>query len=60
MQPGQIAVVWTMYETIQRSEAAMRRTHSAPRPSFAARFGGQLRRIAYRAQLGPVAGHAAA
>jgi hypothetical protein len=60
MQPGQLAVVWMMYDQIQRSEAASRRVQPASRPSFAHRFGGQLRRIAYRAQLGPVTGHAAA
>jgi hypothetical protein len=57
MQPGQIAVVWMMYDQIQRSEAASRRTHASPRPSFTQRFGGKFRRFAYRAQLGPVGGH---
>ena len=58
MQPSQIAVIWTMYEEQQRSEAASR---SAPRVASALRsrnaFGGQFRRFAYRAQLGPVSGH---
>ena len=44
----------------ERLEAATRHAHDvAPRPSIAQRFGGTLRRIAYRAQLGPVAGPAA-
>jgi hypothetical protein len=61
MQLGQIASVWMMYDQQQRLEAATRHAHDvAPRPSFAQRFGGQLRRIAYRAQLGPASGPAAA
>jgi hypothetical protein len=48
MQPGQMAIVWMMYDQIQRSEAASRRSHSL------------FRRFAYRAQLGPVGGPAAA
>ena len=60
MQPGQIAVVWMMYDQIQRSEAASRRAHASPRPSFKQRFGGKFRRFAYRTQLGPVGGHAPA
>ena len=60
MQLAQIASVWMMYDQQQRLEPAPRHASDvAPRPSFAQRFGGQLRRIAYRAQLGPVAGPAA-
>ena len=60
MQLGQIASVWMMYDQQQRLEAAIRPAYVSTRPSLAQRFGGQLRRIAYRAQLGPVAGPAAA
>ena len=57
MQPGQIAVIWMKYDEVQRTEAASLSALAAPRPSFKQRFGGQLRRFAYRAQLGPVGGH---
>ena len=57
MQPSQIAVIWMTYDELQRTETASRSAHAAPRPSFRQRFGGQLRRFAYRAQLGPVGGH---
>ena len=60
MQPGQMAVIWMMYDQIQRSGAASQRAHTSPRPSIRQRFGGRLRRFAYRAQLGPVGGHAPA
>ena len=60
MELGHVAVVWTMHDQLQRSEAASRRTHASPRPSIKERFGGPFRRIAYRAQLGPVGGQAAA
>jgi hypothetical protein len=60
MQPGQLAVVWMMYDQTQRSEAASRRSQSASRRSYTQRFSGSFRRFAYRAQLGPVGGHAAA
>jgi hypothetical protein len=60
MQLGQIASVWMMYDQQERLEAAIRPAHVATRPSLAQRFGGRLRRIAYRAQLGPVAGPSAA
>jgi hypothetical protein len=60
MQPGQMAVVWMMYDQIQRSEAAIKRADASPRPSFKQRFGGTFRRFAFRTQLGPVGGHAAA
>jgi hypothetical protein len=61
MQLGQIASVWMMYDQQQRLEAPTRVVGDvAPRPSLARRLGGQLRRIAYRGQLGPVAGPAAA
>ena len=60
MQLGQIASVSMMYDQ-QRLDPTTRHLHDvAPRPSFTKRFGGQIRRIAYRAQLGPVAGPAAA
>jgi hypothetical protein len=60
MQLGQIASVWMMYDHEERPETAARHANDvAPRPSFAQRFSGKLRRIAYRAQLGPVAGPAA-
>ena len=59
MQPGQMAVAWMMYEQIQRSEAMSKRAHASPRPSFKQRFGGQVRRFAFRTQLGPVGGQAA-
>jgi hypothetical protein len=60
MQPDQFAVVWMLYDQTQRSEAASRRVQPAARPSFANSFAGRLRRIAYRAQLGPVTGSSAA
>jgi hypothetical protein len=61
MQLGQIASVWMMYDQQQRLEAPTRHAHDAATgPSFAQRFGGHLRRIAYRGQLGPVAGPAGA
>ena len=60
MQPGQMAVVWMMYDQMQRSEAASRRTQATARPSFRQRLGGTFRRFAYRAQLGPVGSHAPA
>jgi hypothetical protein len=53
-------MVWMMYDQQERLEAAIRPAHVATRPSLAQRFAGQLRRIAYRAQLGPVAGPSAA
>ena len=56
MEPSQIAVIWTTYEELQRSEAASKRTTVSPRPSFRQRFGGQFRHFAYRTQLGPVSG----
>ena len=59
MQPGQMAVVWMMYDQIQRSEAKSQRAPASPRPSFKQRFGGTFRRFAFRTQLGPVGGHAA-
>ena len=60
MQLGQIASISMMYDQ-PRLDTGTRHLHDvAPRPSLAKRFGGQLRRIAYRAQLGPVAGPAAA
>ena len=60
MQLGQIAVVWMMHDQQQRLDSAKRYGHTVSRPSFVSRLGGKLRRIAYRAQLGPVAGRAAA
>ena len=60
MEPAQMAVIWMMSESSQRSDAASRHTAKATRPSRADRFVKHLRRIAYRAQLGPVSGHAAA
>ncbi len=60
MQPGQMAVAWMIYDQIQRSEAASRRTNASPRPSLRQRLGGKFRRFAYRTQLGPVVSHAAA
>jgi len=60
MEPRQMAVIWMMYDQSQRSGQAARRAHSSPRPSFTKRFSGQFRRFAYRAQLGPVGGHAPA
>jgi hypothetical protein len=59
MQPGQMAVVWMMYDQFQRSEAAMPTAHASPRPSFKQRLGRKFRRFAFRTQLGPVGGHAA-
>ena len=60
MEPVQMAVMWMAYDQLQRSDEVSRRDHSADRPSVARRFGIRLRRIAYRGQLGPVGGHAAA
>jgi hypothetical protein len=60
MEPAQMAVMWMAYNQLQRSEEPSRPDHSAQRPSIARRFGSRLRRIAYRAQLGPVGGHAPA
>ena len=59
MQPGQMAVVWMMYDQIQRSEAASKDAKASPRPSLKQRFGGTVRRFAFRTQLGPVGRHAA-
>ena len=60
MQPNEMAVVWMMDDQNQRSETAPWRPAASSRPSFRKRFGGTFRRFAYRAQLGPVAGHAPA
>ena len=60
MEPGQMAAIWMIDDQQQRSEMASRRAHRSPRPSFTQRFGGRFRRFAYRAQLGPVGGHAPA
>ena len=59
MQLGQIASVLMMDDQQERLDAATRHAHVATRPSLVRRFGGHLRRIAYRGQLGPVAGSAA-
>jgi hypothetical protein len=59
MQPGQMAVVWMMYDQIQRSDAASNDAKTSPRPSPKQRFLGAVRRFAFRTQLGPVGGHAA-
>ena len=58
LEPNQIAVIWTMYEE-QRSATVSRGAETSPRPSFAQRLRGQVRRFVYRAQLGPVIGHPA-
>jgi hypothetical protein len=59
MQLGQIASVLMMYDQQERLDDATRHAQLATRPSLVRRFGGQLRRIAYRGQLGPAAGTAA-
>ena len=58
MQPGQMAVIWMMYDQIQRKETASPSTDASPRPSLKQRIGGKVRRFAFRTQLGPVGGHA--
>ena len=60
MQPNEIAVIWMMYEEERRLEAASSHTHASTRPSFPRRFRGQIRRFAFRGQLGPAGGHAPA
>ncbi len=60
MDPTQMAVIWMMPDQSQRSGRAARGAHGSPRPSFTKRFSGRFRRFAYRAQLGPVGGHAPA
>ena len=60
MQPNEIAVIWMMYEEERRLEAAASDKHASPRPSFPRRFRGQLRRFAFRGQLGPAGGQAPA
>lgn len=60
MQPGQIAIIWMIRDQQERYDADPRRAHKVSRPSFAERFGGQVRRLAFRAQLGPVGSQAAA
>ena len=60
MQPSQIAVIWMMFEEISDRKRRPGAPQASPRPSFTQRFGGQVRRFVYRAQLGPVSGHAPA
>jgi len=55
-----MAIVLMMRDQELAAEAANSHRHSVDRESFASRLGSRLRRIAYRAQLGPVAGPAAA
>jgi hypothetical protein len=58
MDPAQAAVIWTL---VIMQDAQPRRSKPAkPRRSFAGRFEGELRRIVFRAQLGPVGGHSPA
>jgi hypothetical protein len=58
MEPAQMAVIWTL---VDLQETQPRRNKPVePRQSFAGRFGERIRRIAFRAQLGPVGGHAPA
>ena len=58
MQPGQMAVVWMMYDQSSTIRSGVPARHASPRPSFKQRFGGTVRRFAFRTQLGPVGGHA--
>ena len=59
MELGHIAIVWTMYDQIQRSDAASKDAKTSPRPSPKQRFMGTVRRFAFRTQLGPVGRQAA-
>jgi len=59
MQPGQMAIVWMMYDQNQRSDAAAKDAKTSPRPSPKQRFMGTVRRFAFRTQLGPVGRQAA-
>ena len=58
MDPAKAAIFWTL--VIMQDTQPGRSKPAQPRRSFAGRFGGQLRRIAFRAQLGPVGGHSPA
>ena len=58
MEAAQMAVVWTLVD-LQETQPR-RNKPEKPRRSFAGRFGGRIRSIALRAQLGPVGGHAPA
>jgi hypothetical protein len=59
MEPVQMAVLWTVYSTQEPQQQRRNKPLQPPRP-FAGRFGDQLRRIVFRAQLGPVGGHSPA
>jgi hypothetical protein len=56
MELGHVAIVWS----IARQQESAAPDASRPRRARAGRFVSQLRRIAYRAQLGPASGPAAA
>ena len=60
MGPAQMAIVLMMRDQELAAEAANSHRFAVARESFASRLGSRLRRIAYRARLGPVAGPAAA
>ena len=59
MELGHAAIVWSVARQQERASAP---TPDAPTTSRkrAGRLAGQLRRFAYRAQLGPATGHGAA
>ena len=59
MEPVQMALLWMVYST-QEPQQRRRNKPAQPRRSYAGRFGDQLRRIVFRAQLGPVGGHSSA
>lgn len=59
MELGHAAIVWSVARQQERAPA-FAPVATTPRRTRAARFASQLRRIAYRAQLGPASGPAAA
>ena len=58
LEPPQMAVVWTLENLQDRRYHAP--TSAKPQRSIGRRLGGAVRRFAFRTQLGPVDGHAAA
>ena len=53
-----MAILLMMRDQELAAEAASSHRHSVAHESFMSRLGSRLRRISYRAQLGPVAGPA--
>jgi hypothetical protein len=56
--PAQMAILLMMRDQELAAKASNSHRHSVARASFMSRLGRRLRRISYRAQLGPVAGPA--